>query len=195
VMIVVLYMQGMLSKISKKDVSVFSNSGIRYNRNLYINGYIFQFMACILGTSLVRIYYSYRLRNFEFRTTTSKIRRKSKRRASLAENLFMYDSAKQVQQQKYTLANHMEKVYPSISRLIILFFIFGTLNPMMHFRSQTMHSRFIHKYIDVANNRNDMFIEWMKTSTTDWSVSRLPLSNNTTSSPILNYEQCVCLED
>ena len=77
VMIVVLYMQGMLSKISKKDVSVFSNSGIRYNRNLYINGYIFQFMACILGTSLVRIYYSYRLRNFEFRTTTSKIRRKS----------------------------------------------------------------------------------------------------------------------
>ena len=77
----------------------------------------------------------------------------------------------------------------------ILFFIFGTLNPMMHFRSQTMHSRFIHKYIDVANNRNDMFIEWMKTSTTDWSVSRLPLSNNTTSSPILNYEQCVCLED
>lgn len=197
VMITVLCLQALFDKYfgwDTKRYSAFSNSAIETNRSLYISGCIFQCVVSIIGTSLVRAYWSYRLRllrsNNGKTADTQKRVSKKRRRTSLFENLVMYENP---QGTKYTLSAHMKEVYPLMSRLMKAFFIFGVLNPMLHFRSQYMHARNVYGVIDQTKNRNDEFIEWMKSSSTDWSVARS--LNTNSSSSTFNYEQCLCLDE
>lgn len=195
VMITTLCLQALFDKYfgwDTKKYSAFSNSAIETNRSLYISGYIFQCVISIIGASLVRAYWSYRLRLL--RTNNKKVafaqkRASKRRRTSLFEDLVTSETPEDT---KYTLSAHMKEVYPHMSRLIKVFFIFGVLNPMMHFRSQYMHARNVYHVIDETKNRNDVVIEWIKSSSTDWSVAR---SLNTNTSSTFNYKQCVCLDE
>ena len=126
VMITALCLQALFYKFFRWDTkrhSAFLNSAIETNRSLYISGYIFQLVVCIIGTSLVRAYWSYRLRllrsNIRKATDT---RKRASRRTTLFENLIMSDIP---QNTKYTLSGHMKELYPLMSRLMTVLYIWG----------------------------------------------------------------------